>query len=110
MNINIDNLKEPFGEMNIIVQCFANDENERNVIYPLIFMPRKERCYTETVDLTNEEERNNYLVHLKDSQERLKILAELLHQQEMEIIEMGCVKTNCYYPDPENLICDNDSQ
>lgn len=48
LGINVDDLNYPFGEMNIIVQCFGQPENEddRNedpTVSPDIYQPRKNR-------------------------------------------------------------------
>lgn len=85
---------------NIIVQCFGKeDEDDKHIVHPLNFMPRKERCCELDYDLSDKGQKEKYLKQLRDSQERLKILSLLLHKQEEEVIEFGYPKTTCYYPD-----------
>lgn len=90
-------------ECNVIVQCFSNPnavlDDERYLINPTNYMPRKESCYEYMIDLRDESAKNAYLVHLRDSQERLKILAALLHKQEVEIEKYGYPMTSVYYPE-----------
>ena len=84
----------------IIVQCFGKeDEDDKHIVHPLNFMPRKERCCELDYDLSDKGQKEKYLKQLRDSQERLKILSLLLHKQEEEVIEFGYPKTTCYYPD-----------
>lgn len=110
-NVNVDNIVDGrFYEGNIIIQCFANyDESEDDLddkyqLNPLYFLPRKERCsdYGE-IDLKNEDDKKEYLENLKDSAERLKILAALMEKHAKEIEEFGYPKTSFYYPDLEEL-------
>lgn len=85
---------------NIIVQCFGKeDEDDKHIVHPLNFMPRKERCRELDYDLSDKGQKEKYLKQLRDSQERLKILSLLLHKQEEDVIEFGYPKTTCYYPD-----------
>nr|UWI39035.1 MAG: hypothetical protein [Bacteriophage sp.] len=85
---------------NIIVQCFGKeDEDDKHIVHPLNFMPRKERCCELDYDLSDKGQKEKYLKQLRDSQERLKILSLLLHKQEEEVVEFGYPKTTCYYPD-----------
>ena len=104
--INVENLQpEGMYDINILVQCMGceDDDKDKYKVYPLNFMPRKERCCALEFDLSNEEEKEEFLKHLRDSQERLKILSLLLHKQEEEIIEYGYPKTDCYFPDLDSL-------
>ena len=65
---------------NIIVQCFGKeDEDDKHIVHPLNFMPRKERCCELDYDLSDKGQKEKYLKQLRDSQERLKILSLLLH-------------------------------
>ena len=101
--IKLENLREDkFYEANIIVQSFGKeDDNEsRYLVTPLNYMPRKERCCEIEYNLSDKDQKEEFLRHLRDSQERLKILSLLLHKQEEEIIEFGYSKTTCYYPEP----------
>ena len=101
--IKLENLwDDKFYEANIIVQSFGKeDDNEsRYLVTPLNYMPRKERCCEIEYDLSDKNQKEEFLRHLRDSQERLKILSLLLHKQEEEIIEFGYPKTTCYYPEP----------
>ena len=82
------------------MQCFGKeDEDDKHIVHPLNFMPRKERCCELDYDLSDKGQKEKYLKQLRDSQERLKILSLLLHKQEEEVIEFGYPKTTCYYPD-----------
>ena len=101
--IKLENLRDDkFYEANIIVQSFGKeDDNEsRYLVTPLNYMPRKERCCEIEYNLSDKDQKEEFLRHLRDSQERLKILSLLLHKQEEEIIEFGYPKTTCYYPEP----------
>ena len=85
---------------NIIVQCFGKeDEDDKHIVHPLNFMPRKERGGELDYDLSDKGQKEKYLKQLRDSQERLKILSLLLHKQEEEVIEFGYPKTTCKHPD-----------
>lgn len=75
------------------------DGDDKHIVYPLNFMPRKECCCELDYDLSDKGQKEEYLKQLRDSQERLKILSLLLHKQEEEVIEFGYPKTTCYYPD-----------
>lgn len=109
--INEEDLTYPNGEMNIIVQGFntkSDDEND-NIVYPDIYHPRKSfiwscTCEGDGYDLSDKEERDNYIAHLKDSAGRLRILAVLLEKQAKELAEKGYIETDCYYPDLENIL------
>ena len=107
--INVDDLTYPHGEMNIIVQCFgqSKNESERNedpLVNPDIYHPRKNSvwscaCQGDGIYLNTNEDKEDYIRHLKDSVGRLRILALLLEKQEKELEIQGYFTTTCYYPD-----------
>ena len=105
--INVDDLTYPHGEMNIIVQCFGSTNDEFNndpSASPDIYHPRKNRvwscaCQGDKVSLSSENDRKDYIKHLKDSVGRLRIMAILLEKQAKELEEMGYIKTDCYFAD-----------
>lgn len=108
IGVNPDNMIYPHGEMNIIVHCFGMDEDEIEnnelKIYPDIYQPRRNRVYScgcngDSFDLTDEEVRRDYLAHLKDSAERLKIMAHKMSLQIKELEEKGYFTTDLYYPE-----------
>ena len=47
--------------------------------------------------MSNKVTKENYIKHLKDSVERLKILAHKLSLQAKELEEKGYISTDCYY-------------
>lgn len=114
--INVEDLTYPYGEMNIIVQCFGKSEEDHKEdpnVYPSIFQPRKNTVIShamsgEGIDLSNKEEREDYVKHLKDSVGRLRIMALLLEKQAKEIEKNGYCSTTCYYPDIETVYSKND--
>ena len=106
LGINFDNMKHPGGEMNIIVQSFSlePDEDGNFEALPDIYHPRKNSvwscgCSGDGYDLNDEDQKNDYIAHLKDSAERLKIMSLLLSRQAMELERDGKTKVNCYYPE-----------
>lgn len=108
IGVNPDNMVYPNGEMNIIVHCFGCDDDEiKNnelTVYPDIYQPRRNRVYScgctgEGIDLSDENARNEYLIHLKDSAERLKIMAYKMSLQIKELEEKGYFTTSLYYPE-----------
>lgn len=108
IGVNPDNMVYPHGEMNIIVHCFGCDEDEIEnnelKIYPDIYQPRRNRVYScgcngDSFDLTDEEVKRDYLAHLKDSAERLKIMAHKMSLQIKELEEKGYFTTDLYYPE-----------
>lgn len=111
LGINVDDVKYPCGEMNIIVQCFAQKDEDGNVVnelYPDIYQPRKNMvyscgCCSDGISVKTKEEKYDYILHLKDSVCRLRILAFLLEKQAKELEAIGYVKTKCYYPDLEEI-------
>lgn len=110
-NINEEELIYPHGEMNIIVQGFStksDDEND-NFAQPDIYHPRKNSvwsCVNENdgYNLSEKKDREFYITHLKDSANRLRIMAVLLEKQAKELAEKGYIETNCYYPDLETIL------
>lgn len=106
IGVNVDNLEYPFGEMNIIVQCLSKDEEDydKHLISCDVYQPRKNKVWNmsqtgETIDLSDENQKNDHIKHLKDSAERLKIMSYLLSKQAEEIEKYGYPKTTCYYPE-----------
>ena len=107
LGINYDNMNYPFGEMNVIVQWFGRskvneDGTESDYAYPDIYMPRKNRVWSVTdndINLSNEDDRKDFIKHLRDSAERLKIWSLLLSRQASELEETGYTDTVCYYPE-----------
>lgn len=102
IGVNPDNMVYPYDEMNIIVNCFGHDNAEDSVYYPDIYQPRKNRVYScgctgDGFDMSNKVTKENYIKHLKDSVERLKILAHKLSLQAKELEEKGYISTDCYY-------------
>lgn len=112
LGINVDDLKYPQGELNIIVQCFPQHEDEDgNIVrevFPDIYHPRKNSIWScsfneDGFSVESPEEIDKYILHLKDSVGRLRILALLLEKQAKELETIGYVKTLCYFPDLKEL-------
>ena len=112
--VNFDNMTYPCGEMNIIVQQFPvlrdeiEDEDEEFMAFPDIYQPRHNAVYScgytgDGFSIDNQEDRDDYISHLKDSSERLKIMSILLAQQAKELEETGEIYTKCYYPEEDKL-------
>lgn len=108
LGINYDNMNYPCGEMNIIVQWFgspkedAENEEDGRYAHPDVYMPRKNdiwQCNDDDIDLSNEDDRKEFITHLRDSAERLKIWSLLLSRQADELEETGYTDTICYYPE-----------
>ena len=104
--VNFDNLKEPFGELNIITQFWAAKQKETEDystrIRMDVYMPRKNRIWEcLDYDMSNTEDREAVVRWLRDSVERHKIFAILLNQIADEIEQTGECSTNCYYPHPD---------
>ena len=122
LGVDFDALVYENGEMNIIVQQFATTREEQMEeqaddyddtedfcfsAYPDIYQPRKNRvwscaCNEDPVSLETPEDRADYVKHLRDSAERLKIMAILLKQQAKELEETGEIYTDLYYPEAKN--------
>lgn len=111
LGIKVEDLTYPFGEMNIIVQCFKQRDENDNItdeLHPDIYQPRKNRvwslgCSGDCISVKSKEEKDDYIRHLKDSVGRLRILALLLEKQINELETIGYVETNCYYPDLDKI-------
>ena len=121
LGVDFDALVYENGEMNIIVQQFATIRKEQMEeyaenyddpedfcfsAYPDIYQPRKNQvwscgCNGDPVSLETPESRADYVKHLRDSAERLKIMAILLKQQAKELEETGEIHTSLYYPEAE---------
>jgi hypothetical protein len=112
IGVNPDNMTYPNGEMNVIVQCFGTEDGmyedemgERHPItelYPDIYHPRKDEVYMcgkGDLPFETDEDRRDWVAHLRDSAERLKIMSHYLSVQADEIEEFGYPKTHCYYPE-----------
>lgn len=106
LGIDYNKMNYPFGEMNIIVQWFGrprdNDDVEENFAYPDIYQPRKNMVWSvidNKIDLSDEEQRKDFIAHLRDSSERLKVLSYLLSRQAQELEETGYTETVCYFPE-----------
>ena len=105
--VNFDNMTYPNGELNIIVQSFACDkesleEGQELEVYPDIYQPRRNYLWSMgddgyAIDLENEDSRKDYIAHLRDSAERLKIMSIYLSKQADELEEFGESYTHCYY-------------
>ena len=121
LGVDFDALVYENGEMNIIVQQFATIRKEQMEeyaenygdtedfcfsAYPDIYQPRKNQvwscgCNGDPVSLETPESRADYVKHLRDSAERLKIMSILLKQQAKELEETGEIHTSLYYPEAE---------
>lgn len=110
IGVNPDNLNYDRGEMNIIVQLFgtdkedAEDDGEDFQLYPDIYQPRKNSVYScgctgDGIPVYTKEDRDDFVRHLRDSSERLKILSHYLKCQADEIERDGYPTTSCYYPE-----------
>ena len=105
--VNFDNMNYPFGEMNIIVQQFATlkedlEDDDVLTANPDIYQPLKNSvwsCQGSGFDISTEDERKDYVSHLRDSAERLKIMSIILSQQAKELEEFGEIRTSLYYPE-----------
>lgn len=114
IGVNPENLKHPMGELNIIVQNFGFSdreikENEIDIktiteMRPDIYHPRKNSvwscaCLGYNVAFSTDEDKKKFVIHLRDSAERLKIMSHLLMKQAEEIEKFGYPKTTCYFPE-----------
>lgn len=97
-----------YGEMNVIVQSFAyeeddeeDDEDEGTRMAYLNFMPRKGYAAEQTVDLDDADERNQFVAQLRDSAERMKVWSYLLAKKADEIEKGVFDGTSVYYPELE---------
>lgn len=108
IGVNREDLTYPSGEANIIVQSIGVDESRVKrgdlTVFPDIYQPRKNRIWSceetgEYADLTNENEKEDWIEYLKDSAARLKIMAYTLELQIKEIREYGYPITSLYFPE-----------
>ena len=96
-----------FGEMNVIVQSFAyeeddeEDEDEGITMGYLNFMPRKGYAAEQTVYLDDADERKEFVAQLRDSAERMKVWSYLLAKKADEIENGVYDGTSVYYPQLE---------
>ena len=96
-----------FGEMNVIVQSFAledddvaDEDGEIEMEY-LNFMPRRGSVAEQTVDLNDDERRKQFVAQMRDSAERMKVWSYLLAEKADEI-ENGIYNvTSVYFPELE---------
>ena len=101
------------GEMNVIVQSFANDDHEQeddedgNEMSYLNFMPRKGYAAEESVNLDDEDRRKQFVAELRDSSERMKVWAYLLAKKADEIEKGVYDETSVYYPQLEEWYDDD---
>lgn len=97
-----------FGEMNVIVQSFAYEEDDEEdeeyegtrMTY-LNFMPRKVYAAEQSVDLDDEDERKEFVAQLRDSAERMKVWSYLLAKKADEIEKGVYDGTSVYFPELE---------
>ena len=93
-----------FGEMNVIVQSFAyeeeneDDEDDGTTMKYLNFMPRKGYAAEQSVNLDDEDERKQFVAELRDSSERMKVWSYLLAKKADEIEKGVYDGTSVYYP------------
>ena len=92
-----------FGEMNVIVQSFAIEDNDDdgNEMSYLNFMPRKGYAAEQSVNLDDEDKRKQFVAELRDSSERMKVWAYLLAKKADEIENGVYDGTSVYYPELE---------
>ena len=98
------------GEMNVIVQSFAyeedDEEDEGITMGYLNFMPRKGYAAEQTVYLDDADERNQFIAQLRDSAERMKVWSYLLAKKADEIEKGVFDGTSVYYPELEEYYND----
>ena len=101
-----------FGEMNVIVQSFAyeeeneDDEDDGTTMKYLNFMPRKGYAAEQSVNLDDEDERKQFVAQLRDSAERMKVWAYLLAKKADEIEKGVYDGTSVYFPELEEYYDD----
>ena len=101
-----------FGEMNVIVQSFAyeeeneDDEDDGTTMKYLNFMPRKGYAAEQNVNLDDEDERKQFVAELRDSSERMKVWAYLLAKKGDEIEKGEYDGTSVYFPELEEFYDD----
>ena len=91
-----------FGEINVIVQSFAHEEDDdETTMKYLIFMPWDGSVAEQIVNLDDEDERKQFVAQLRDSSERMKVWSYLLAKKADEI-ENGIYNvTSVYFPELE---------
>jgi ribosome biogenesis GTPase A len=77
--------RAPYACMNPFVDKIVHNK-------PIIYVLNK-------IDLSDDEQRADFIAHLKDSAERLKVMSLLLSRQAKELEETGYTSTVCYYPE-----------
>lgn len=104
-----------FGEMNVIVQSFAledddeaDEDGEIEMEY-LNFMPRRGSVAEQVVDLNDEERRKQFVAQLRDSAERMKVWSYLLAKKADEIEKGVYDGTSVYFPELEEWYHDDKS-
>ena len=101
-----------FGEMNVIVQSFAyeeeneDDEDDGTTMKYLNFMPRKGYAAEQSVNLDDEDERKQFVAQLRDSSERMKVWSYLLAKKGDEIEKGEYDGTSVYFPELEEFYDD----
>lgn len=97
-----------FGEMNVIVQSFAyeeddeeDDEVEGTRMTYFNFMPRKGYAAEQTVNLDDGDDRKQFVAQLRDSAERMKVWSYLLAKKADEIEKGVYDGTSVYFPELE---------
>ena len=106
-----------FGEMNVIVQSFAHeeddweDEDDEIEMEYLNFMPRKGYVAEQSVNLDDEDEIKQFVAQLRDSAERMKVWSYLLAKKADEIEKGVYDGTSVYFPELEEYhhVDDNES-
>ena len=115
IGVKPENMTYPCGEMNVIVQCFGyedgvqknyetGEEHPVTEVHPDIYHPRKNSvwscgCKGDSIQIEDDDEKKDWVAHLRDSAERLKVMAYYLSKQADEIEQLGYPKTTCYYPE-----------
>ena len=110
--VNFDNMNYPCGELNIIVMQMAqlkSDVEPGDILqaYPDVYQPRKNKvwscsCSGDAFPLDSKTDKENYITHLKDSAERLKIMSILLSEQANELEQFGEIRTTLYFPEADD--------
>ena len=91
-----------FGEINVIVQSFAHEEDDdETTMKYFIFMPWDGSVAEQIVNLDDEDERKEFIAQLRDSSERMKIWSYLLAKKADEIEKGVYDGTSVYYPELE---------
>ena len=100
------------GEMNVIVQSFAyeeddeEDEDEGITMGYINLMKRKGYAAEQTVYLDDADERKEFVAQLRDSAERMKVWSYLLAKKADEIEKGVFDGTSVYYPELEEYYND----